>query len=416
MSEIRSFFPERDDNPGVAELLAPLCHPTLQAFEPRVLQLFREISRRISRSEDCRNSPELQALAFWLRPASIQRWQEEYDSLVQASRLLLPRGRVFHLPPGNVPLQFAYCWAYALVQGNTNIIRLSGRMSTDTEAFCRILREIADELPELRVDEHSLIIGFEHDENLVGAFSEASDVRVIWGGDETIRRIRRVPLPPRAIDLVFPDRSSLCMIRTKACMSLDRSAFQRLVTDFFNDAYSFDQLACASPRLVVWCGKEEESRRCAEDFFRMLADHLSEGEYRLSTGSSIERRLFATRSAIDLPVSRIREYSPELLVAEIDSPEGFRGYFCGGGFFFQAFLDQYSQLGPALSRRDQTLSVFGFSQDEIGAMLSLSGSESVHRVVPIGRALEFGRFWDGYDLLTAFSRWVPVDTGDRARS
>jgi hypothetical protein len=41
--------------------------------------------------------------------------------------------------------------------------------------------------------------------------------------------------------------------------------------------------------------------------------------------------------------------------------------------------------------------------DEGSFARSLNGS-GIDRIVPIGQALAFGRFWDGYDLLAEFTR------------
>ena len=42
--------------------------------------------------------------------------------------------------------------------------------------------------------------------------SSMCDLRVIWGGDETIRNLRMSPLPARATEIVFADRYSLAVI------------------------------------------------------------------------------------------------------------------------------------------------------------------------------------------------------------
>ena len=44
-------------------------------------------------------------------------------------------------------------------------------------------------------------------------FSQSiSDVRIIWGGDNTIDQIRKNKIPPRSFDLTFADRYSFCII------------------------------------------------------------------------------------------------------------------------------------------------------------------------------------------------------------
>src|SRR5450755_464488 len=51
--------------------------------------------------------PELQALGFWLRPASIEKMAQHYLQ-VPAETFRAPAGIVFQIPPGNVATLFGY--------------------------------------------------------------------------------------------------------------------------------------------------------------------------------------------------------------------------------------------------------------------------------------------------------------------
>ena len=42
-----------------------------------------------------------------------------------------------------------------------------------------------------------------------------------WGGDETVRTVRQVPLAPMANELAFPERFSLAAFSTTAVLALD---------------------------------------------------------------------------------------------------------------------------------------------------------------------------------------------------
>jgi len=73
--------------------------------------------------------------------------------------------------------------------------------------------------------------------------SGSCDVRVIWGGDVTVKRIRSVAIPVHATELVFADRFSMAAIGTEAYRGLSAQGRDRLAELFFTDAYWFDQLA-----------------------------------------------------------------------------------------------------------------------------------------------------------------------------
>ena len=63
-----------------------------------------------------------------------------------------------------------------------------------------------------------------------------------------------------------------------------------------------------------------------------------------------------------------------------------------------------------IKRKDQTLSHFGFDHEEVRALARALNGRGIDRIVPIGRALQFHRYWDGYDLLRSFTRTVYVES------
>jgi hypothetical protein len=73
---------------------------------------------------------------------------------------------------------------------------------------------------------------------------------------------------------------------------------------------------------------------------------------------------------------------------------------------FQYRIAELEELRPFVSRRDQTMTYFGFDIRELETLASrLNGLD---RIVPVGQALNFSRFWDGYDLFQELTRHVCV--------
>jgi hypothetical protein len=68
-----------------------------------------------------------------------------------------------------------------------------------------------------------------------------------------------------------------------------------------------------------------------------------------------------------------------------------------------------ADLAPALVRKAQTLTWFGFEEEELRGLIRGLNGRAIDRVIPIGQALQYGRFWDGYDLLLEFCRHVYLD-------
>jgi hypothetical protein len=120
---------------------------------------------------------------------------------------------------------------------------------------------------------------------------------------------------------------------------------------------------------------------------------------------------FVFEAAVDRPLLRVARPSAELAVLRLATLDGFDRTHPGGGLFFEAALPDLTALVPFLRAKDQTLGVFGLGADELAGFAAAAGSRAVDRIVPIGRALAFGRFWDGFDLLAELTRRVVVAPG-----
>jgi hypothetical protein len=81
---------------------------------------------------------------------------------------------------------------------------------------------------------------------------------------------------------------------------------------------------------------------------------------------------------------------------------------CGNGLFLETNLTQLKDLAAEFSDKEQTLSVFGFTNADIKTLVLALPPRSVDRIVPIGEALAFAPIWDGQDLVTVFSRKISL--------
>ena len=72
---------------------------------------------------------------------------------------------------------------------------------------------------------------------------------------------------------------------------------------------------------------------------------------------------------------------------------------CGGGLLFQARTDRLLDIARWIGRRDQTMTYFGFSAEQLRQLAVSLNGRGIDRMAPIGQALNFHRYWDGYDLV-----------------
>ena len=385
-----------------------------EPFNAAIADACADLSQRILFDAEARAIPELVALAFWMRKAEIERLKEEFRRLEQPHVFLAPRGLVFHVPPRNVDTMFVYSWFMAALTGNRNVIRLSPSRSRTTDILLRLFCAALGEAGAA-ARESTVVVSFGHEEEPTALFSRLCDVRVIWGGDESISAIRRAPLQPHARDLTFPDRYSFAAVASVAYRAAGHARRDELAAQFFNDSFWFDQMGCSSPRLLVWCGPEAAGREASADFFDRLNRYVLARGYAQQPAVAVKKLVFSCLAALDSPVDSYRHY-PALTVLSLGSLENFKRDHPGGGLFMEAFVADLSGLDAMVNRRDQTLECFGFETDELRRFARQLNGVGIDRIVPFGQALQFGRLWDGYDLLQEFTRRVVLEAERPARS
>ena len=399
----------------LADILADIrAAPALSPFSPGVCDLAAKLSRALFTDPRTKRLPDLQALAFQLRPAGIKVLEKSFR--VTAGRhLLQPRGLVFHLAPANVETMFVYSWLFAALMGNRNLVRISDRASETSLLLCGIFNDVLANAPD-PVRRSAAIVQYGHDDAVTAAISEACDVRVVWGGDATVRAIRAIPLAPRATELVFADRYSFAILRASEYQALSGPERSALAAQFFNDTFWFDQAACSSPRLVVWYGDAEECASAAAAFFAALETVVEQKGYTSDSGMRLERFTFACRAALDGPIAAVDRHHGNFETLTVRELTPFCREHCGGGLLYQFHTPSLEPLAGFIDRRDQTMSYFGFDGENLTKLAQLVSSRGVDRIVPIGRALDFDRYWDGYDLFLEFSRHVSVEPAPNSGS
>jgi hypothetical protein len=371
-----------------------------QAFDAQSLGFLKALSRDIRTDPAASALADLRAFGFWCRPAAMPGLRGHLDWGAPPDSVTLPRGVVFHLPPANVPTLFAYSWVLALLAGNRNIVRLPGRLAPSAQVLLRLIERSLEDFPALR--DQQLFLSYDHDDAITSLLSARCDLRVVWGGDATIARIRALPLPPLAAELCFADRFSMAAFRAAAVLDLGDDAVRRLAGRFHDDLFTFGQQACSSPHLAVWVGAADHCQAASARLYRAVA--AIEGAGGQDAATMVARMSQHSRAIIDHPVRALTPFGPHLVVLTLDRFADLRADPGGGGTLFEWHVADLQALLPHLRRKDQTLTHMGFSPDDL-SRLAQGGFD---RLVPVGQALAFDVLWDGQDLLRAFSRSVTL--------
>jgi hypothetical protein len=398
-------FPHRAGEIDVADLLDDLGGPIpgdpLRVGDPRVLDFLGSLGRRLLHPSVARRHPELGSLGFFLRRTEIHKALGHLD-FQNGSRLRFPRGLVFHVPPANVDTIFVYSWALSALAGNRNVVRISSRSARAADAVLDALNATLDSAdPCIAATQRMVTYG--RDDEVTTALSRACDLRVLWGGDAAVERLRRHPLRPSARDLTFPDRASLSVWSVAGWIGASADQKQEAVEAFANDAYWFDQAACSSPRTLFWVGDPAGAAAASDEFPSVLAAVVERRGWGVDAAMAVEKRVATYGVAADGDAISLRFEGNSVAMLQLARPEAVPRRWLGAGTFPTAVVGSLADVAAVVVRRDQTLTHWGFSSDDVRTLAAtLDGG--IDRIVPVGQALTFAPVWDGYDLLHEFTR------------
>jgi hypothetical protein len=407
------FAPKYDTNAELENILNNnfISQKPLPSFDSVSIEFLSGLSKKILATKEIKEYPELVALAYWLRKSNIATIAESFRKEVNDSEIIVPRGVAFHIAPSNVDSIFLYSWALSLLVGNMNIVRVSQTLNPQQELLFSAIREVLKDEKLGSIAQRNIVLTYPREESINRFISLRSDVRVLWGGDETINNIRLLPAKPATKDITFADKFSYSAIKSSAYNALNDEGRAKLANQFYNDAYWFDQMACSSPRFILFAGNNTENEQASTSFRQFLESELTRKAKTDSIDVAMEKLVYMYESISKTDTSEKPSLpnSGKPAVLRVDKAEinKFRES-CGGGFFFECFINNLTDLAGLVSKKDQTLAYFGFDKDDLNNFVRKVNGAGVDRIVPIGQALNFAPIWDGYSLLNELSKRVHV--------
>lgn len=377
--------------------------PPLPPFDASSIDFVREFSRRILQLPELRQFPELATLAHWFRPAAIEHLSRQAK---ETSDVTLARGLIFHMAPANVDVLFAYAWLLSVLSGNCNIARLSQKPSMQRDALTKILRAMHDDGSHPRILERTVLLTYPHDDATTILLSRHCHARIIWGGDQTVARIRAIPLAPLAVELAFPDRFGVAAFNAQCFVEASEDELGELARRFCNDTLWFGQQACSSPRTVYWIGDNAAVRSAQARFWpQVLHAAASHDDEPAALMARITDAHLIAAQGTQLKLSGSLDQFPLRLSAP-QATGTQREQQSGHGLLMEITLSELSELAAQLDDRDQTLVQHGFEAQELQQLLATVRNRAIDRIVPLGRALDFHHIWDGTDLLGTLTRRI----------
>ncbi len=373
----------------------------LAPFDNIICDFFAQLSAEILKKPESRQFPDVVTFGFFCRKGNISKLKADYEGRLHNR---LARGVSFHIAPSNVPINFAYSLAAALMAGNVCIVRASAKPFRQTDLVCECINAVLESERFSDLSEYISVIRYAHNKDITDYFSSLCDIRVIWGGDSTISEIRKSELPPRAVEIAFADRYSIAVMSSEAVLAAED--LSQTAHDFYNDTYLYDQNACSSPRLIYWLGDADRAFKASDKFFNSVHSFIKD-KYKLEPVIAVDKYCTACRMAIDCNADIVS--SENNLISRIwlsSLNENVMNYRCAGGSFVEFAASDLNALAEIVTRKYQTLAYFGVDKAVLTDFVISKGLSGIDRIVPIGKTADFALVWDGYDLIMQMSRVI----------
>ena len=372
---------------------------SLPIFHPEVIEFIGELSTIILNDNRCKIYKDLITFAFFCRKSSFIELSKKYNDSIR-----IGRGLIFHITPSNVPINFAYSLISGLITGNVNIVKISSKDFPQVNLLCDLINDLLQKYELIKNYIH--IVKYDNNEiDLTKYFSILCDIRIIWGGDDTISNIRKCVLSAKAFDVTFRDRYSFCIINSDEYVKSNN--YINIAKDFYNDTYLFDQNACSSPHLILWYGTKKEE---AKNIFWTELHKLVKNNYNLNDISSVDKYVATCELAIRFPTMRNIKTNDNLIVRNnLNMLDGeIYKYHSNCGYFIESDLNSLDEIKDIVNEKYQTLAYYGFDREYLRTFFKENIYFGIDRIVKIGQTSSFSFVWDGYDLITTLSRILYV--------
>jgi len=383
-----------------------LDQPSHEVFSDDTFNFLSDISKLLLNSTRIKNYPDVATFAFYCRKANLNGIKRTHDT---DSVYRIGRGLLFHITPGNVPVNFAYSLFAGLVTGNINIVRVPSKNFEQVSLIINTIKTVLlNERYKSIFSKRLYIVRYNRDSSATAFFSALCDVRLIWGGDNTINEIRKSPIPPKSTEVTFSDRYSISIINAKSYSK--HSDKEKVAVDFYNDTYLSDQNACTSPQTIYWFGSKLEVECAQKEFWEMLQLTLQEKQFVLQPILSVDKlTTFFAQAIYYRDIEKDSQVSNEIWRVKNGSVHRDIDLFkCSSGYFNEVIVSSLDELLPVVNRKYQTIGYLGFTKNELENWVRRSNPLGIDRIVPIGRTMDFGLIWDGHDLTSNLSRTIVI--------
>lgn len=379
---------------------------SLEVFSAITCSWLSDLSRFLLKDPKTKKYPDVATFAFFCRKANLSKLKaNHYDP----NEIRIGKGIAFHIAPSNVPVNFAYTLIAGLLAGNINIVKIPFKYFEQIHIIIYAINNTLAKNEYEEIKKRIFIIKYDTSSDITAEISKICDLRIIWGGNETVSNVKKIFSNPKSLDIAFPDRYSICAIDANEYLALNEKS--KLSESFYNDTYLFDQNACTAPHSLFWIGSPTDIVKAKVIFWDILEKTIREKNYLLHKITAVDKMVtFYNQSLAQDSITRT--LSKNNLIWRINNTiinKDTDKYKCTSGYFNEFEINHLNEINRLIKRNYQTMSYYGINKEDLISFFKENKPLGIDRAVPIGNTLNFSLNWDGYDLISQMSRIIEIN-------
>lgn len=317
------------------------------------------------------------------------------------------RGLVCHWLAGNVQILGMFALVQCIISKNVNLLKVSSR---DDGVFTDILNEFKG-VSYTTEGGHTItgddllktisVVYFNRYANKLGEeMSKQADVRIAWGGRESVETVSGYPARYDAETVIFGPKLSFSVVAKEELSSVQEA--KKLARKVSVDVSVFDQTGCASPHNLY---VEEGGVISPDEFIDIIGDSMQKTELQIPKppmSSEQVSQIHSIRGVYDFKGSMKGSdtMSWTLLLDnldEIDKPIYSR----------VLFVHKVKSIFDSLKYINEDIQTIGIAAPTEKAIefATEATKRGVMRLPLIGRMLNFEMPWDGIFLFDRLVKW-----------
>ena len=321
-----------------------------------------------------------------------------------------PRGIALHWLAGNVPVLGIISVFQTILTKNKSIVKVP-------QSFKNILPIILKDLKnnkyfkkniqkKIDIILRSIIVIYVNKSQIqsIEKLSKIADIRIPWGGAESIHNILKLPKKINCKDIVFGPKVSICLVKKELLQNKKNlKKLSKLVCD---DIIPFNQMGCNSPHnLIIESGSRFKLKEIAEAIDREFNLRNLNSKFindPLISFNIVSKKLLYQindkKMVISSDTKNWNIFINNSDVIEIEKP-------LYKNSLFVSKISNLKKLYKILPNNIQSIGLFCKPKDK-KKIIKLLADTGADRFPDIGKMSLYQNPWDGYLPMQEMVRWV----------